>query len=143
MKRPTVLWGLGLALLLLLALGMTLPRDRRNELNLTEFTAALNRGQVSTAVIVYQNGTAQVGGQLEDGRPYRTRTLAADPLLNLASLQQSGVTVSYLAPSRLSVLSVLSVALTVALIGGLIVLLMRGRQSGGSDAAGNFGKSKA
>ncbi|WP_291432283.1 ATP-dependent metallopeptidase FtsH/Yme1/Tma family protein, partial [Deinococcus sp.] len=142
MKRAAVLWGVGLALLLL-ALGLTLPRERRNELNLTDFTAALNRGQISTAVIVYQNGTAQVTGQLGDGRPYRTLTLAVDPVLTLASLQQSGVTVSYLAPSRLSVLSVLSVALTIALIGALIVLLVRGRQSGGAGAAGNFGKSRA
>ncbi|GGS29770.1 ATP-dependent zinc metalloprotease FtsH [Deinococcus knuensis] len=143
MKRPAWLWGLGIAALLLVVVGLSLPREQGDELNLTDFTAALNGGQVSSAVIAYQNGTAQLSGQLQDGRRYRTRTLAADPALNLEALQRSGVTVSYVAPSRLSVLGILSVVLTVALIGGLIVLLMRGRQSGGTDATGNFGKSRA
>ncbi|OOV14488.1 ATP-dependent zinc metalloprotease FtsH [Deinococcus sp. LM3] len=144
MKRPPWLWGALISLtLLLIVLGLTLPRQRGDELNLTDFTAALTGGQVSSATILYQNGTAQLSGLLEDGRPYRTRTLAADPVLNLAALQAAGVTVSYVAPSRLNVVSLLGVLLTGALIVGLIVLLLRGRQNGGSDAAGTFGKSKA
>ncbi|UBV44057.1 ATP-dependent zinc metalloprotease FtsH [Deinococcus taeanensis] len=118
------------------------PRSQAGELDVTAFASALSRGQVSTANITFQNGTAVVTGDL-DGAPYRTRTLAADPLLTVDALQARGVNVSYAAPSRLSVLGALSLLLTVALIVGLVVLLLRSRQSSSSDAAGNFGRSRA
>ncbi|GAA0509629.1 ATP-dependent zinc metalloprotease FtsH [Deinococcus depolymerans] len=144
MKRLSWLWGLLIsAVLLLIVLGLAMPRAGNSEMNLTDFTAALQRRQVSSVTITYQNGTAQLSGMLQGGRSYRTRTLAADPALNLASLQAAGVTVSYAAPSRLSVLGALSLLLTAALVVGLVILLLRGRQGGGTDAAGTFGKSKA
>ncbi|WP_221090205.1 ATP-dependent zinc metalloprotease FtsH [Deinococcus aquaedulcis] len=135
------LWGVAAAVTVLLVLALW-PRGRQDDLNLTDFAQALNRGEVQSAVIAYQNGTAVVSGQLGD-QPYRTRTLAADPLLNLDALQAKGVSVSYAAPPRLSLLGTLSLLLTLALIVGLVILLLRGRQGGGNDAAGNFGRSKA
>lgn len=82
------------------------------------------------------------GNQAAQGGDYRTRTLPADPAIGLASLQAAGVSVTYAPASRLNVLTLISGLLTLALIGGLVMLLMR-RSSGGTDAAGQFGKSKA
>ncbi|PTA67611.1 cell division protein FtsH [Deinococcus arcticus] len=135
------LWGVAAAVTVLLVLALW-PRGRQDDLNLTDFAQALNRGEVQSAVIAYHSGTAVVTGQLNN-EPYRTRTLAADPLLNLDALQARGVSVAYAAPPRLSVLGTLSVLLTLALIVGLVILLLRGRQGGGNDAASNFGRSKA
>ncbi|PNY82919.1 cell division protein FtsH [Deinococcus koreensis] len=120
-----------------------LPRGGGNDLNLTDFTTALKRGEVSEARVTFQNGTALLSGTLRSGQPYSTRTLIGDPVVKLDALQAAGVNVSYLPPARLSVLGVLSILLTLALIVGLIILLLRSRQGGGSDAAGTFGKSKA
>ncbi|WP_232337875.1 ATP-dependent zinc metalloprotease FtsH [Deinococcus arboris] len=141
MKRAGWWWALGL-LTAVVVLTLLLPRGRSAELPLSDFEAALARGQVQTAVISYQSGTAVVTGQL-NAEPYRTRTLAADPLLTLDALQARGVNVSYAAPPRFSALGVVSVLLTLALIAGLVVVLLRGRQGGGNDAAGSFGRSKA
>ncbi|ALW87637.1 ATP-dependent zinc metalloprotease FtsH [Deinococcus actinosclerus] len=142
MKRGTWLWVAGGAVLALLLAWVLWPRPQSGDLDVTAFARALNGGQVKTATITYQNGTAVVTGALDSG-PYRTRTLTADPLLNLAALQARGVNVSYGAPPRLSVLGALSLLLTLALIVGLIVLLLRSRQGGGTDAASNFGRSRA
>ncbi|MBB6017875.1 ATP-dependent metallopeptidase FtsH/Yme1/Tma family protein, partial [Deinococcus radiopugnans] len=144
MKRVPWGWGLlGGVLLVLVVVSLTLPRGGANEMTLTDFAASVRGGQVQSANITFQNGTALVGGQLQDGQPYRTRTLANDPLIELARLQERGVTVAYTPPSRLSVFGVLSVLLTLALIVGLVILLLRSRQNSGNDAAGAFGKSKA
>ncbi|NTY00718.1 ATP-dependent zinc metalloprotease FtsH [Deinococcus sp. JMULE3] len=142
MKRGAWLWVAGGAVLVLLLAWVLWPRAQSGELDVTAFARALDGGQVRTATITFQNGTAVVTGALDSG-PYRTRTLAADPLLNLESLQARGVNVSYGAPPRLSVLGALSLLLTLALIVGLIVLLLRSRQGGGTDAASTFGRSRA
>ncbi|WP_415831333.1 ATP-dependent metallopeptidase FtsH/Yme1/Tma family protein, partial [Deinococcus frigens] len=139
-------WGWGLlagVLLVLVVVSLTLPRGGGNDITLTDFAASVRGGQVQSANITFQNGTALVTGQLQGGQEYRTRTLANDPLIELARLQGRGVTVAYAAPSRLSVFGVLSVLLTLALIVGLVILLLRSRQTSGTDAASNFGKSKA
>ncbi|MFC5850094.1 ATP-dependent metallopeptidase FtsH/Yme1/Tma family protein, partial [Deinococcus petrolearius] len=152
-------WGWGLlaaAAVLLVTVALFSPRGRTGELSLTAFTEALRRGQVETAVITAQNGTAQIEGRLRaagsatgaagraapQGTEYRTRTLPADPAIALAALQAAGVSVTYAPAARLNVLTLVSGLLTLALIGGLVMLLMR-RNSGGNDAAGQFGKSKA
>ncbi|ANE42708.1 ATP-dependent zinc metalloprotease FtsH [Deinococcus puniceus] len=138
------MWGLAASVVaLLLLISVVTPRSRGSELPLTEFTDALNNGTVQTAVVSFQNNTAAISGVLDDGREYRTRTVAADPLITLTALQASGVNVTYAQASRISALTVISALLTLALIGGLIVLLLRGRQGGGTDAASQFGKSKA
>lgn len=145
MKRAAWGWSLAAAVVLLLLLVNALtPRGPSGDLTLTDFTAALKAGQVQTARVQYQNNTARISGQLTEGRgQYHTRTLAADPAITVDQLQARGVQVTYEQPSRLNVFSVLSGLLTALLIVGLIVLLLRSRQSGGTDAASNFGKSKA
>ncbi|MEF2279722.1 ATP-dependent metallopeptidase FtsH/Yme1/Tma family protein, partial [Deinococcus sp. YIM 134068] len=144
MKRATWGWGLGAAVIaLLLIISLVAPRGRPNELPLEDFTAALRAGDVATASVQYQNNTALLTGELGSGQNYRTRTLAADPAVTLARLQAAGVNVSYASSTRLSPLAVLSGLLTLLLIVGLVVLLLRGRQNGGTDAASTFGKSKA
>ncbi|WP_102126373.1 ATP-dependent zinc metalloprotease FtsH [Deinococcus planocerae] len=144
MKRASWGWGLAAAVIaLLLLISLVAPRGRPGELPLEDFTAALRAGQVATANVQYQNNTALLTGRLEDGQDYRTRTLAADPAISLAQLQAAGVNVSLASNTRLSPIAVLSGLLTLLLIIGLVVLLLRGRQSGGTDAASTFGKSKA
>ncbi|MFK7601200.1 ATP-dependent zinc metalloprotease FtsH [Deinococcus sp. SM5_A1] len=139
-------WGWGLlagVLMVLVVVSLTLPRGSSTEMTLTDFAAGVRGGQVQSVNITFQNGTALVNGELKDRQPFRTRTLANDPLIDLTRLQGQGVTVAYTPPSRLSVFGVLSVLLTLALIVGLVILLMRSRQNSGTDAAGAFGKSKA
>ncbi|MBB5379258.1 cell division protease FtsH, partial [Deinococcus metalli] len=143
MKRPLWLWALLAGVALLLTLAFTLPRGAGSGMYLTDFTTALRRGEVADARISYQNGTVVLSGKLKDGQDYETRTLTGDPVVKLDALQAAGVNVSYLPPARLSVLGVLSILLTLALIVGLIILLLRSRQGGNTDAAGTFGKSKA
>ena len=135
-------WALlaGTGLLLVLILSGS-PRST-GELGVNEFTQAVREQRVKTADIAFQNGTALVTGRLASGEPYRARTLPADPVLKLGTLEARGVTVTYLAPPRVSLLGALSVLLTLALIGGLIALLIRSR-GGGNDAASTFAKSKA
>ena len=138
-------WGWALlactGLLLVLILSGS-PRSS-GELGLSEFTQAVREQRVKTADIAFQGGTALVSGRLTNGQPYRARTLPADPVLKLGTLEARGVTVTYVAPPRVSVLGALSVLLTLALIGGLVMLLIRSRQGGNGDAAGTFAKSKA
>ncbi|WP_322473518.1 ATP-dependent zinc metalloprotease FtsH [Deinococcus sp. AB2017081] len=143
MKRPMWMWGLFAGAVVLLVLAFALPRNTGNGLDLTDFTAALRRGEVAEARISAQNGTLALSGRLRDGQEYQTRTLASDPVVKLDALQAAGVNVSYLPPARLSVLGVLSILLTLALIVGLVIVLLRSRQGSGTDAAGTFGKSKA
>ncbi|SEJ72408.1 ATP-dependent metalloprotease FtsH, partial [Deinococcus reticulitermitis] len=143
MKRSWVWVLAACAILVLLLIGAVAPRERSEVLRLSDFTSALNAGEVATARIAYQGGVAVVAGKLSSGQNYQTRTLPADPELQLAALERRGVTVSYLPPARLSVIGVLSILLTLGLIGGLIVLLVRSRGSGGTDAASSFGKSRA
>lgn len=139
MRRASWGWGLAAAVIaLLLLISLVAPRGRPGELPLEDFTAALRAGQVATANIQYQNNTALLSGKLEDGQEYRTRTLAADPAISLPRLQAAGVNVSLASNTRLSPLAVLSGLLTLLLIIGLVVLLLRGRQSGGTDAASTF-----
>ncbi|MFC3833798.1 ATP-dependent metallopeptidase FtsH/Yme1/Tma family protein, partial [Deinococcus rufus] len=137
------MWGLFAGAVVLLVLAFALPRNTGNGLDLTDFTAALRRGEVAEARISAQNGTLALSGRLRDGQEYQTRTLASDPVVKLDALQAAGVNVSYLPPARLSVLGVLSILLTLALIVGLVIVLLRSRQGSGTDAAGTFGKSKA
>ncbi|MFB9990688.1 ATP-dependent zinc metalloprotease FtsH [Deinococcus oregonensis] len=138
------MWGLAASVVaLLLLISIVTPRSRGTDLPLTEFTDALKNGTVQTAIVSFQNNTAAIGGVLDGGREYRTRTVAADPAIALTTLQAAGVNVTYAQASRISALTVISALLTLALIGGLVVLLLRGRQGGGTDAASQFGKSKA
>ncbi|WP_409013523.1 ATP-dependent metallopeptidase FtsH/Yme1/Tma family protein, partial [Deinococcus sp.] len=118
MKRPLWIWGLLAGAVVLLALTLSLPRNVGSGLNLTDFTTALNRGEVADARVTYQNGILALNGKLKDGQDYETRTLASDPVVKLDALQAAGVNVSYLSPARLSVLGVLSLLLTLALIVG-------------------------
>ncbi|WP_034359590.1 ATP-dependent metallopeptidase FtsH/Yme1/Tma family protein, partial [Deinococcus phoenicis] len=144
MKRATWGWGLAAAVvLLLLLINAVSPRTHTSELSLTDFVAALRAGQVQSANVQYQNNTVLLGGRLKDGAPYRTRTLTADPAVSLDRLQNAGVSVTYASTARLNPLALFSGLLTGLLIVGLLLLLFRSRQSGGTDAASNFGKSKA
>ena len=144
MKKVPWGWGLlGSVVVVLIVISFTLPRGGGTDLTLTDFTAAVQQGEVRSANITYQNGTALLTGQLSSGEEYRSRTLANDPLIELSALQGAGVTVAYVPPARLSVFGVLSVLLTLALIVGLVILLLRSRQGSGTDAASTFGKSKA
>ncbi|AAF10160.1 ATP-dependent zinc metalloprotease FtsH [Deinococcus radiodurans] len=138
-------WGWALLALTggLLVLVLSGSPRSQSELNVNDFTQAVRTQQVKTADISFQNGTALVTGRLTSGLPYRARTLPADPVLKLGTLEGRGVTVTYLPPPRISVLGALSVLLTLALIGGLIALLVRSRNGGNNDAASSFGKSKA
>ena len=138
-------WGWALLALTggLLVLVLSGSPRSQSELNVNDFTQAVRTQQVKTADISFQNGTALVSGRLTSGLPYRARTLPADPVLKLGTLEGRGVTVTYLPPPRISVLGALSVLLTLALIGGLIALLVRNRNGGNNDAASSFGKSKA
>ncbi|THF68302.1 ATP-dependent metallopeptidase FtsH/Yme1/Tma family protein [Deinococcus sp. Arct2-2] len=143
-KRPSWAWGLAASVVaVLLLISIVTPRGRGSDLPLTEFTDALKNGTVQTAVVSFQNNTAAITGVLDNGREYRTRTVAADPAIALTNMQAAGVNVTYAQASRISALTIISALLTLALIGGLIVLLLRGRQGGGTDAASQFGKSKA
>ena len=138
-------WGWALLALTggLLVLVLSGSPRSQSELNVNDFTQAVRTQQVKTADISFQNGTALVTGRLTSGLPYRARTLPADPVLKLGTLEGRGVTVTSLPPPRISVLGALSVLLTLALIGGLIALLVRSRNGGNNDAASSFGKSKA
>ncbi|WP_414657706.1 ATP-dependent zinc metalloprotease FtsH [Deinococcus sp. VB343] len=126
-----------------LAFGLFSPRQTP-EWTLNQFTEALQNKEIRTARILYQNGTALVRGEGGDPpAPYTVRTLPSDPALNLRTLEARGVTVTYVPTPRTSVLGVLSVLLTTALIGGLVIFLIRSRNGGGNDAASAFGKSRA
>lgn len=134
--------GLIAGLILLTAL---LPRHRPDERSLTGFTEALSGHAVQAAQITYQGGLAQIEYTLKTkpGESLRTRTLPNDPAIDLSRLQALGVSVTYLPAARLNLLSLLSGLLTLALIGLLVMMLLRSRNTGGTDAASTFGKSKA
>ncbi|MFC4640000.1 ATP-dependent metallopeptidase FtsH/Yme1/Tma family protein, partial [Deinococcus hohokamensis] len=133
---------LGGAALLLAVIVWVMPRGGPQDLNNTAFVAALKRGEVRSAVLSTQNGTLSVRGQLASGDPYQTRALAADPALSLQALQARGVSVQYAATPRLTGLGVLSGLLTLALIVGLVMVLLR-RNPGTQDTASSFGKTRA
>ncbi|GBF08227.1 ATP-dependent metalloprotease FtsH, partial [Deinococcus aerius] len=144
MSRATWGWGLAAAVVvLLLLINAASPRARGGELSLTDFTSALRSGQVQSANVQFENNTAVLSGKLKDSQEYSVRTLAADPVIALNRLQAAGVSVTYVQPARLSFLALFSGLLTGLLIVGLLLLLFRNRQGGGTDAASNFGKSKA
>ncbi|WP_424949714.1 ATP-dependent zinc metalloprotease FtsH [Deinococcus sp.] len=136
-------WVLGGVIALLLVIGFSAPRDGSSELTLSDFQAALARGQVTRVVITNQNNLAVVSGRLKTGDTFTTRTLSADPLISLTGLEKRGVDVVLAPPGRLGWVAVVSTALTGALIIVLLVVLLRGNRQGGGDAAGAFGKSKA
>ncbi|MPY68176.1 cell division protein FtsH, partial [Deinococcus sp. SDU3-2] len=143
MKRGAWGWGLAAAVGALLLLIIVLsPRGRPDELGLDDLAASLRAGKVATLTVQIQNNTALLTGRLDDGEAFQTRTLAADPLIALPRLEAAGVEVTYAAPPRLSVITLVSGLLTGLLIVALLVLLFR-RPGGGEGAAGNFGKSKA
>ncbi len=142
-KRGAWGWALAAAVGALLLLIIVLsPRSRPDELGLDDLAAALRAGEVQTLTVQIQNNTALLTGRLDDGESFQTRTLAADPLIALPRLEAAGVEVTYAAPPRLSVITLVSGLLTGLLIVALLVLLFR-RPGGGDNAAGNFGKSKA
>ncbi|KEF34894.1 cell division protein FtsH, partial [Deinococcus sp. RL] len=143
MKRVSWGWGLAAAAgALLLLIALLGPRSRPNELALADFAAALRAGDVQALTVQVQNNTALLTGRLAGGDSFQTRTLAADPLIALPRLEAAGVQVTYAAPPRLSVLTLVSGLLTGLLIVALLVLLFR-RPGTGEGAAGTFGKSKA
>ncbi|WP_291424260.1 ATP-dependent zinc metalloprotease FtsH [Deinococcus sp.] len=137
-------WAAGIGTMaVLLALLIFAPRGTSNNLTLTDFTQSLAHRQVQTANIRYENGTALITGQLRNHQPYQTRSLPADPAIELRHLQAAGAEVTYIPAARLNLLTILSSLLTLALIGVLVVMLLRNRSAGGNDAATSFGKSKA
>ncbi|MFC4424653.1 cell division protein FtsH, partial [Deinococcus navajonensis] len=143
MNWPRWAWVLlGGAALLLGVIVWVMPRGGPEDLNNTAFVAALQRGEVRSAILSGQNGTVSVRGQLSSGATYQTRALAADPVLRLEALQARGVNVQYAAIPRLTGLGVLSGLLTLALIVGLVMVLLR-RNSGTQDTASAFGKTRA
>ncbi len=124
-------------------LGFMFPKNKQDELTLTDFTNSLKNGSVSTVAITYQNSTALLTGKLKNGKEYQTRTLSSDPMINLSVLQAAGADVLYIPASRLNVVNVITVLLTIALIMVLVVVLLRSRQGNNTDGASGFGKSKA
>ncbi|WP_229780732.1 ATP-dependent metallopeptidase FtsH/Yme1/Tma family protein, partial [Deinococcus malanensis] len=141
---PRWAWALlGGAGVLLVVIVLVMPRGGGQDLNNSDFMQALKQGEVSSAIVTFQNGTAAISGQLKNGDPYHTRGLASDPALRLEALQARGVNVQYAPTSRLSGLSLLSGLLTLALIAGLVMVLLRSRQGNSQDTTSQFGKSKA
>ena len=130
-------------ILLLLLIGVVAPRERDSSLSLRDFGRALERGQVARVEISYQGGTALLRSVFKTGEQYRTRTLQSDPALSLSGLERRGVQVSFAPAARLSVLTIVSGLLTLALIAALVVLLLRSRSGGSADGAAQFGKSRA
>ncbi|WP_425148482.1 ATP-dependent zinc metalloprotease FtsH [Deinococcus sp.] len=122
---------------------LAMPRDRVSELQLVDFQAALERGQVSRIVISSADNVALISGVLKSGDVFTSRTLSGDPLISLPALERDGVAVSLAQPGRLSWITILSTILTGSLIVVLLVVLLRGNRGGSSDAAGAFGRSKA
>ncbi|CAM3390973.1 ATP-dependent zinc metalloprotease FtsH [Deinococcus deserti] len=129
--------------MLLVVIVLVMPRGGGQDLNNSDFMQVLRQGEVQSAVLTFQNGTAAIRGQLKNGEPYQTRALASDPAVQLEALQARGVNVQYAPTSRLSGLSLLSGLLTLALIAGLVMVLLRSRQGNTQDATTTFGKSKA
>ena len=136
-------WLLGAALLLLVVISVTMPRQTQSPLGLDQFQSALARGEVQTLNVRYEDNTAQLTGRLKNGLNFSTRTLPSDPLLDLAALQQRGVDVKIDQVGRLNWITAVSTLLTVTLIVVLAITLLRNRNQQGSDPANQFGKSKA
>ena len=136
-------WLLGGVVALLLVLAVAMPQGNRSELELGDFQAALQRGQVARLVIANADNLAMITGTLKTGETFTARTLSSDPLISLPALERDGVSVSLSQPNRLSWVTVLSTVLTGSLIVVLLVVLLRGNRAGGGDAAGAFGRSKA
>ncbi|MFC6592165.1 ATP-dependent zinc metalloprotease FtsH [Deinococcus lacus] len=132
-------WAAGL-LALLLGLLISGGRGSR-ETPITDFMAALERGEIDTAVLTRQGNSVLLTGRSEKG-PYRTRTLVDDPAVSLAALEAAGAEVAYQPPARLTGLGLLSGLLTLVLIGALIYALFRLRAPG-QEPAQTFGKTGA
>nr|WP_189087937.1 ATP-dependent zinc metalloprotease FtsH [Deinococcus ruber] len=136
-------WLLGSVVVVLLAVGLTMPRERSGELDLSDLQTALERGQVRSLVISNTDNVAALSGSLKNGELFTARTLSSDPLISLSALEKDGVNVSLAQPGRTSWITILSTVLTGSLIVVLLVVLLRGNRSGGDGAAGAFGRSKA
>ena len=144
MKRPWA-WLALTALVAVLLIALVFPRERMQEHTLTDFSRAVQGGRVQSVWITPQSGVSIVQYELkgQPGTRLQTRTLPNDPVIDYTNLQARGVGVVYPPASRLNVLGLISGLLTLALLGVLVMLLLRRNNGGGTDAASNFGKSKA
>ncbi|AFZ68682.1 ATP-dependent zinc metalloprotease FtsH [Deinococcus peraridilitoris] len=142
-----VWWLLAAVIAVIVVVSVAAPRPKDDVISLSNFTEALNAGRIQSVRISFDAATAELQGSYTDGRRFVTRTITTDPLINLETLsKQVGPegSVSIEPVSRFSWISIISTLLTVALIGVLILYLLRSnRGNGGGDAAGNFGKSRA
>ncbi|WP_045234504.1 ATP-dependent zinc metalloprotease FtsH, partial [Deinococcus pimensis] len=151
MKQGNWVWWLLLAVIgVIVVVSVAAPKPRDTAITLSDFAAALDARQIERLELTNTGGVVELHGNYKGGtgdragRAFETRTLPTDPIINIDNLNAKVERVTITGVSRFNWLSVLSTLLTVALIGVLLVYLLRGnRGGGGADAAGNFGKSRA
>ena len=145
-----VWWLLAAVIAVIVVVSVAAPRPQDNEVPLSSFARALNAGEVQDVTIDFDGAVAQLSGSYtaahKGAATFETRTLISDPLIDLANLNgklaEDG-RVRIAPQNRLNWFQLLSTVLTAALIGVLLLFLLRGNRGGGGDAAGNFGKSRA
>lgn len=149
-KRPNVSFIrialLGGLLLLLLFFSRMLP-DNVNEVQLDEFLSQLNQATITNVTAQPKEEVVTLTGRLKDEdrlisttvlRETYTQLLAKDPSLTSKVVMKEPV------PQESgSLLPLLSMIMSMALLAVMFLFLFRGAGQGGNRSAMNFGKSKA
>jgi cell division protease FtsH len=118
------------------------PSNDGQDLEYTAFIAAVESGNIDTAVV--NNGSGKITGEFSNGDAYNTTGAPPDGFLDndLDTVKESGVLVTYEAPSSNALLGLLGFLLPVILIIGFFVWIQR-RAQGQMGGVMSIGKSKA
>jgi cell division protease FtsH len=118
------------------------PSNDGQDLEYTAFIAAVESGNIDTAVV--NNGSGKITGAFSNGDAYNTTGAPPDGFLDndLDTVKESGVLVTYEAPSSNALLGLLGFLLPVILIIGFFVWIQR-RAQGQMGGVMSIGKSKA
>jgi cell division protease FtsH len=137
--RVPTLWIVGGTLLFLGLLSLLNRPDTATQLKLTEFTAAIEAGDVRGAEIL--EGDQQVRGTLADGTDYVVSFPAefADELT--AQLQEAGVPTTARPQKPNEIVGLLYYVLPILLLAGLFLWMMNRAQGGGGRVM-QFGRSR-
>ncbi len=145
--KTLALWGIVFLVGMLLYRLLTGPPAAEEQLNYTQFIAAVEQGRVRSVTMVGNESGYEIRGQLRDaaaerpGRPFTTTAPKDDALMEI--LRAAKVDIEVKRPRENTYLfSLLSWLLPMVIIIGFWVILMRQMQTGGNKAL-SFGKSKA
>ena len=137
--RTPTLWIVGGTLVVIGLLSILNRPDTAEPMKLSEFSAALESGEVRSAEIL--EGDQQVRGELADGTEYVVRYVAeyADEIT--AKLEEAGVPYDVQPQKPSELIGLLYYVLPILLLAGLFLWMMNRAQGGGGRVM-QFGRSR-